>query len=167
MTDLLDTNDTHATVQLVTFHLGPEEYAVGVEQVQEIVRYSTITPVPRAPAFVEGVFNLRGRIVPVVDLAKRLGLRVREGAGPSRIIVTQIAGRTVGMAVDAVDEVLLLREDAVEPASAVLKDGGNAEFFVGIGKLGERLLLMLDLPKVLAPHEEASLAAMDDAPEAP
>lgn len=152
--------DSVSLVQWVTFRLGEEEYAVDVAQVQEIVRLVAITPVPRAPAHVEGVINLRGRIVPVVDLAMRLGLPKRDRTTATRIIITQVGDRTVGMLVDAVSEVLRLPSSAIEGAPDLLKASLNHDFFTGVGKLEERLLILLDLPRVLSREDEAALAGV-------
>jgi purine-binding chemotaxis protein CheW len=147
-------------LQLVTFRLGEEEYAVNVTQVQEIVRLTSITAVPRSPNFVEGVINLRGRIVPVVDLAKRLDLPTRERTNLSRIVITQVENRTIGMRVDAVSEVLRLDPGLIDPPSDLLKDGRRDDYFVGVGKYDDRLLILLDLPKVLTSEDTAALAGV-------
>jgi purine-binding chemotaxis protein CheW len=144
-------------LQLVSFRLGDEEFAVNVGQVQEIVRLTTITAVPRSPDFVEGVINLRGRIVPVIDLATRFGMPGRERSKVSRIIITEVAGRTVGMRVDAVNEVLRLDALAIEAASEVLRDHVSADYITGIGKLDGRLLIMLDLNRLLTREETGTL----------
>jgi purine-binding chemotaxis protein CheW len=148
-------------LQFVTFQLGDEEFAVNVAQVQEIVRLTTITAVPRAPHYVEGVLNLRGRIVPVIDLAKRFGLPPHERTKTTRVVITEVEGRTVGMLVDAVTEVIRLAAGAIEPTPEALKDGLNADYITGIGKVDERLLIMLDLPRVLSHQEGAALAALE------
>ena len=147
-------------LQLVTFRLGAEEYAVGVAQVQEIVRLTAITAVPRSPACVEGVINLRGRIVPVIDLARRFGLPAQPRSKDARIIITSLEGRTVGMLVDAVAEVLRLPASAIEPPPEVLAAGISADFLRGIGQLEDRLLILLDLPRLLTSRESGVLGAM-------
>lgn len=156
----MGTEGVGTLVQLVTFRLGDEEYAVDVAQVQEIVRLVAITPVPRAPEHVEGVINLRGRIVPVVDLAVRLGLPKRERSASSRIVITQVGERTVGMLVDAVSEVLRLSTSAIEAAPDLLKASLSHDFFTGVGKIEERLLILLDLPRVLSREDEVALAGL-------
>lgn len=156
------TVDTQAEVlQLATFRLGAEEYAVNVAQVHEIVRLSAITSVPRAPHFVEGVINLRGRIVPVIDLAKRFALPARERTKSTRIIITELDGRTVGMLVDAVTEVLRLPGSAIEPAPELLTTGISQDYIMGIGKLDARLLILLDLPRVLSRGDAEALLELE------
>jgi purine-binding chemotaxis protein CheW len=149
-----------SSTQVATFKLGAEEYAVNVAQVQEIVRLSTLTKVPRSPAYVEGVVNLRGRIVPVVDLARRFELAGQERTKATRVIITAVGGRTVGMLVDAVTEVLRLPDDAVDAAPQLLQDGARAEFVTGIGKIDGRLLIMLDLARVLSKEDAAEVAEL-------
>lgn len=160
MTTAVEKSGQEAVLQLATFQLGDEEYAVNVAQVQEIVRLTAITAVPRSPAFVEGVINLRGRIVPVIDLAKRFALPPRERTKATRIIITEVGGRTIGMLVDAVTEVLRLAESAIEPAPEILMEDARADVITGIGKLEGRLLIMLDLPRLFSRDEGAALAAM-------
>lgn len=143
-------------LQLVSFRLGAEEYAVDVADVQEIVRATAVTAVPRAASYVEGVVNLRGRIVPVIDLAARFGLPRSEAGQATRIMIAELNGHTTGMRVDAVSEVLRLPASAVEPTPELLASGPSAEFITGIGKLDGRLLLMLDLARVLADGAQES-----------
>ncbi len=159
MSVTIETTGPNELLQLVTFRLGDEEYAVNVAQVQEIVRLTTITAVPRSASHVEGVVNLRGRIVPVIDLACRFGLARRERSKTSRIVITEVGGRTVGMLVDAVSEVLRLASSAIDPTPEMLQEGIHADFITGIGKLDGRMLIMLDLPRVLSVQDEAELAA--------
>lgn len=137
-------------LQLVSFRIGREEYAVNVAEVQEIVRLTTITAVPRAPRYVEGVVNLRGRIVPVVDLALRIGLPSQPRTVASRIIITEVRGQTVGMRVDAVSEVLRLDPGRIEPPSDLLRRSLNEECFMGVGKYEDRLIILLDLQRALS-----------------
>lgn len=166
MSATIDSRGQAELLQLVTFRLGDEEYAVDVAQVQEIVRLTTITAVPRSASHVEGVVNLRGRIVPVIDLACRFGLARRERSKTSRIVVTEVGGRTVGMLVDAVSEVLRLASSAIEPTPEMLQVGIHADFITGIGKLEGRLLIMLDLPRVLTAQDDAELVAANAYAEA-
>jgi purine-binding chemotaxis protein CheW len=161
------TTATHdRLLQLVSFRLGDEEFAVDVGQVQEIVRLTTITAVPRSPGYVEGVVNLRGRIVPVIGLAKRFGLPPHAPSKGTRIIITEVAGRTVGMLVDAVSEVLRLASAAIDPATEVLQGGVSNAYITGIGKLEGRLLIMLDLERLLTRDEAGSVASAAETAEA-
>jgi purine-binding chemotaxis protein CheW len=138
-----------ATLQLVTFKLGPEEFALDILAVQEINRRGEITKVPRAPAYVEGVINLRGKIIPVLDLQKRFRLPWPICDEQSRIIVVNVEGRVLGLMVDSVSEVLEIPAHAVEPPSPLVA-GIEAAYIKGIGKFQGRLLILLDLAKVLS-----------------
>lgn len=157
MTPATETRPTDSLMQLVTFRLGAEEYAVDVADVQEIVRLTAITAVPRSAPHVEGVVNLRGRIVPVIDLARRFGVPASPRSKTTRIVITVVNGHTVGMLVDAVSEVLRLSRAAVAPPPEVLTAGLREEFVTGIGQLDDRLLFMLDLARVLAAEDVEAL----------
>ena len=141
---------------LVVFTLANEQYGVGISVISEIIKLQPITYVPRAPAFVEGVTNLRGKVLPVLDLRKRFGLTVAAASRESRIVVAEINNILVGMVVDAVNEVLRVPQEAVEPPSPVVTTVDSA-FISGIAKVGNRLIILLDLEKVLRPDERADL----------
>ncbi|MBO9540963.1 chemotaxis protein CheW [bacterium] len=145
-------------LQLASFRLAEEEYAVDISAVQEIVRMSSITRVPRAPSFVEGVVNLRGKIVPVIDLRRRFGMASAEPTKATRIIIVDVAGKTVGLIVDAVREVLRLDSEAVSATPELVANGIDASFFKGVGQLGDRLIILLDLQRLLSMEEIAALA---------
>lgn len=139
-------------LQLVSFTLGSEEYGVDILQVQEINRMTQITNVPQAPEYVEGVINLRGKVVPIVDLRKRLNLETKEYDKNTRIVVVDIEGTVLGLIVDAVSEVLRITASSIEPAPDIVT-GINAEFIKGVVKLEDRLLIFLDLTKVIRAEE--------------
>ncbi len=136
-----------SVLQLVTFHLGSEEYAIDILKVQEITRMVEITSVPNAPDYIEGVINLRGKVIPVINLRKRFGLGPRNADGNSRIIVVDI-GTTVSLIVDSVSEVLRLYSDNVEPPPPITTKNGG-EYIKGIGKLPNRMLILLDIERCL------------------
>jgi purine-binding chemotaxis protein CheW len=144
--------------QLVVFELGAELYGVEIARVHEIIRLQAVTRVPRAPAFVEGVINLRGKVIPVVDLRRRFGLPSAEHTRSSRIVVVEIGDQVVGIVVDGVSEVLRVNTATVEPPSPVVA-GIDSEYLHGIAKLPERLVILLDLDRVLAREERSALAA--------
>jgi len=133
-------------LQLVTFKLAGEEYATDILKVQEINRMVEITSVPNAPHYVEGVINLRGKVIPVVNLRKKFGFVVKEADAQSRIMVVDV-GKTIGIIVDSVSEVLRLRADTVETPPSITENG-SSEYIRGIGKLEDRLLILLDLDKL-------------------
>lgn len=134
-------------LQLVTFKLGGEEYGIDILRVQEINRMTEITAMPKAPFSVEGVINLRGKVIPVINLRKRFGLAMKEFDSQSRIIVID-AGSTVGLIVDSVSEVLRISSDTIEPPPLVTT-GTGSEYIMGIGKLEDRLIIVLDIEKLL------------------
>ena len=134
--------------QLVTFNLGNEEYAVDILKVQEINRMIEITSIPNARSYVEGVINLRGKVIPIINLRKRFGLDSKELNSHSRIIVVDI-GTSIGLIVDSVSEVLRLSSDTVEPPPPMTAGNGSAEYIKGVGKLPDRLLILLDIEKLL------------------
>jgi purine-binding chemotaxis protein CheW len=142
-------------LQLVIFRLAKEEYGLPIKKVQEINRLVPITKLPQAPSFMEGVINLRGRIIPVVDLRKRFQLTTTEYDDDTRIIIVEVNGQTVGVIVDAVNEVVRLGASNIEPPppSFIL----DAQYVNGVGKLEERLLILLDIDKILTTQEEIAL----------
>jgi len=149
------TNNTEE--QLVVFNLAGETYGVDITVVQEIIRMQAITKVPRTPNFVEGVINLRGRIVPVIDLHKRFNLGKAEETQHSRIIVVEVAGVTVGMIVDSVSEVLRLPSSNIEPPPPVISGSIDSAYLRAVGKWQDQLIILLDLEKVLYEKEKKEL----------
>ncbi len=151
--------------QLVLFQLSGESYGVDIYSVQRLIQVPEITKVPRAPTFVEGVIDVRGDIIPVINLLKRFRISDAEIRGDGRIVITEIGDQIVGFLVDAVSEVTKLSEDDIEPPSAVVarKDTG---FISGIGKQpkGDRnlLIIVLDVEKVLAEEELAYIEQVSD-----
>jgi purine-binding chemotaxis protein CheW len=137
-----------ATEHLATFFLEREEYGVDVRLVQEIIRVSEITPVPRAPEFIRGVINLRGRIIPVIDLKRKLGLGELLQQRASRIVVVKVRERLIGLLVDGASQVLKVPLQSIEAApEEVVQIDQN--FIRGVAKLAGRLIILVDLPKVL------------------
>lgn len=132
--------------QLVIFQLHDQQYALPIQETQEIIRMTAITQVPNTRHYVEGIINLRGSIVPVINLNKRLGLPVNEYNEATRIIVVEHGGQKVGMIVDNVLEVGRFTEDEMEPPAVA---GDNVDYLKGVVKKGDRLWLLLNLAKVL------------------
>jgi purine-binding chemotaxis protein CheW len=143
-------------LQLVTFRLGKEEFSVDILKVQEIIRLMELTRVPKAPEFIEGVINLRGKVIPVMDLRKRFCMPPAEDTSSARIIVVELKDTTVGFRVDGVSEVLRLAADTVEPPPTMVC-GVETEYIKGVGKLDDRLIILLDVEKVLTEKDHASL----------
>ncbi len=146
-------------MQLVTFSIGEEEFGVDILKVQEIIRTMEITKVPRAPQFVEGVINLRGKVIPIIDLRRRFGLEARGHDKNTRIIVIEINNMIVGFVVDSVSEVLRIPFSTVEPPPPVVS-GTESEYISGVGKLEDRLLILLDLDRLLSHEEKENLTGV-------
>ena len=134
--------------QLVVFDLAGEIYGVNIETVREIIRMQAVTFVPDAPDFVEGVINLRGRVIPVIDLRRRFGLTVTEETNESRVLVVDSEGEDLGVIVDAVTEVQRIREDSIEPVSNLVSTE-ESEYIVGITKVEDQLIILLDLDRAI------------------
>ncbi|MCE5324243.1 chemotaxis protein CheW [bacterium] len=159
------TNETHDVTtdqweQLVVFDLAHEFYGVDIGAVNTIIRMQEITRIPRTPEFVEGVINLRGSIVPVIDLRKRFGLPVGDATKSSRIVVVEAADQMIGMVVDAVAETLRLSADMIEPPSPVVVNVDSA-YVRGVGKQENRLVILIDLEKVLTEKDLDTLSKVE------
>ena len=146
-------------LQLVTFSIGEEEFGVDILKVQEIIRTMEITKVPRAQNFVEGVINLRGKVIPIIDMRRRFGLESKAHDQHTRIIVIEINNMIVGFVVDSVSEVLRIPASTVEPPPPVVA-GLESEYISGVGKLHDRLLILLDLDKLLSGEDMESLGQL-------
>jgi purine-binding chemotaxis protein CheW len=130
-------------------------------QVQEIIPMAKTTKLPEAPDFVEGITNLRGRIIPIIDLKKRFQMGASELTSDTRSVVVEVAGQTVGIIVDEVSEVLRLPMESIEPPPVAI-GGITAEYLTGVGKLDERLLILLDMDKILTEKEQAELVGVSE-----
>ncbi len=146
---------TEHETQVVTFQLANEEYAIDILQVQEIVMMTKITRMPKAPHFIEGIVNLRGQMIPIIDMRKRFSLGEAVHDADTRIIIVDI-GEIVGMVVDGVRDVIRLADSAISPPPPIIK-GISAEYLKGIGQFNDRLLIMLELEKVLSAEEHEVL----------
>ncbi len=135
-------------LQLISFNLGNEEYAVDIMNVNEINRIPEIAPVPNSPSHLEGVINLRGRIIPVINLRKKLGMSEKDNDERSRIIIMDLQGITMGLLVDSVSEVLRIPSETIEPAPPMSSDVVG-EYIKGIAKLDERLIILIDIDMMM------------------
>lgn len=150
-----------ATQQLVGFIIGEELFGVDILTVQEIIRDTTITPIPDAPDFLEGVINLRGSIIPVIDLRKRLKLLRIEDLNPdSWIIILSVEGRMTGFVVDRVTKVLTVPEASIKPPPDIVVAGLKSQYIQGVCKLDQRLLILLDFGRILMVEEIKKLKSM-------
>jgi len=138
--------DTH---EHLTFTIDQEEYGIPILSVQEIIGYQKPTPIPNAPAWLSGVVNIRGMVIPVVDIRGLLGMESKEYDSNSVIIITEVDGRTIGSVVDQVNDVLAFQPDQMQ-ATPEVADGIRTRSITGVGKLDERLVMLLDIGQVLA-----------------
>jgi purine-binding chemotaxis protein CheW len=157
-------------MQLVTFRVGPEDYGLDISVITEVIRPLKVTPLPKMPAFIEGVINLRGTIIPVVDLRTRFELRsVKNNARKMRMIITRGAlpgpsdtgGRLLGLVVDSVEEVIHIPKKDIDAAPEAATSR-NADFIRGMGKVADRLVILLDITKILSHQERSALAEAEN-----
>lgn len=151
-------NDSAGSLQLVSFQLAQEEYGIEITKVQEIILMGEITRVPQTPKYIKGLINLRSTVIPIVDLRQRFGLEEQELADESRIMVVNVAGKTIGIIVDAVSEVLRVSPDRIAPPPPTVAGLGR-EYLTGLAKLDDRLLILLDIDKILVETSEETLDA--------
>lgn len=150
--------------QLVSFRIGEEEFGVDILMVQEIIRLPIITPIPNAPPYIEGMINLRGRIIPVIDLRQRLRIHGKTPTGSSRktrVLIVEMQTHVTGFIVDAVTEVMKVRVSEIEPTPQLVVSNIDAEYIKGVIKLPSRLVVLLDFHRVLKPQEEKEVREMD------
>jgi len=140
-------------LQLVVFNIGTEEFGVEIMNVQEIIRMTNITKIPQASGYVKGIINLRGRIIVVINLNVIMGMKSKEQNENTRIIVADIGETVMGFIVDSVSEVIRLPASNVEPAPSVIANKIGTEYVRGVGKMEDRLLILLDLDKILNANE--------------
>ncbi len=143
-------------LQLVTFSVGSEEFGVEILKVQEINKMMAVTKIPNAPNFVEGVINLRGKVIPIINLRTKLRLPPKENDKNTRIVVMEIFGKTVGFIVDSVSEVLRIPRSITEPPPPMV-GSVSSEYIIAVGKLEDRLLILLDVEKILSSEESSAL----------
>jgi purine-binding chemotaxis protein CheW len=146
--------------QLVIFRLASEEFGVDINKVREIIKLEEITKIPNTDNYISGVINLRGKIIVIVDLAKKLNLPIKEKNKDTRIIVIEVNNSTIGMIVDGCNEVLRLSGEQIEPAPDIIKKRISQEYIEGVGILKERLIILLDLAKVLRESEVEAIVKM-------
>ena len=146
-------------LQLVSFQIGTEEFGVDILKVQEINRMVDITKVPRSPEFVEGIINLRGKVIPIIDLRKRFNMELSAHDKNTRIVVVDIEGQTMGMVVNSVSEVLRIPASTIEPTPDV-ETSVESEYIRDVAKLDNRLLIHLDLSRILSGEERHVLTEL-------
>jgi len=153
--------ENEGLMQLVGFIIGKEYFGVDILMVQEIIRATPITAVPNSPEFVEGVINLRGSIIPVIELRKRLNLFMQDSKPEdSWILILNIEGRVTGFIVDSVTEVLKIDETTIEPPPDIVVAGLESQYIRGVCKIDEKLLILLDFDRILLVKEIKKLKEM-------
>ena len=148
-------------VQLACFRIGSELYAIDIMRIKEIIRPQKLTPIPKAPSFIEGVINLRGVVIPVADLRKRFDQPISEANRKNRIVVCSLSGRIIGLMVDEVTEVKRFGRQDIAPAPQFI-DGPEAHYFLGVARRDDDLIMLIDLEKVLSSDEKIELQKLDN-----
>jgi len=143
--------------QLISFTVGAEEYGLELLRVKEVIRMRQITWLPKAPSCVKGIINLRGEVIPIIDLRDRFGLAAQEQTAMTRVVVVEVEGRPVGMVVDAASQVVRVPADEFDPPPQVLGEASR-DFITAVGKTGDRLILMIDVDRILSTEEMNQIA---------
>lgn len=160
--DTIEETKSDGELQLVVFNTGKEDFGIEIMNVQEIIRMANITKIPQSPKYVRGIINLRGKIIVVINLNVVMGMESRDHDENTRIIVTSINDTVIGFVVDSVSEVLRLPSSSVEPAPELVSKKVDSNYLKGIGKLDNRLLLLLDMGRVLTKDEMAQIPAIQE-----
>ncbi|MBI2355129.1 MAG: purine-binding chemotaxis protein CheW [Deltaproteobacteria bacterium] len=147
-------------IQLVSFNLDQEEYGVDVLKVREIIRMPTVTRVPNTPLYVEGVINLRGKVIPIISMRRKFGLLEADNDKQTRIMVMDVDGELMGFIVDAVSEVIRISGSEIQPSPAVVASGIDQECIAGVINQTERLLVLLDLEKMFSQDERRVFSSL-------
>jgi purine-binding chemotaxis protein CheW len=148
-------------IQLVSFMLANEEYGVEVLKVREIIRMPTITKMPNVPQHVEGIINLRGKVIPIISMRKRFNLMESENSSQTRIIIMDVAGSLTGFIVDAVSEVIRIHSSEIQPPPSMVVSGGiEQDFITGVFNHAERLLIIMDIDRMFSDDERESFEAI-------
>ncbi|MGO9310926.1 MAG: chemotaxis protein CheW [Spirochaetia bacterium] len=154
--------DTGELRQFISFSVGEEEYGLELLRVKEVIRVREITWLPKAPSFVKGIINLRGDVIPIIDLRDKFGLEPSAQTAATRVIVVEVEGRLMGMVVDSASQVVRIPADQIDPPPPVL-GGFSQEFITGVGKMEDKLVILLNVDAVLTVDERIALTAIDNA----
>lgn len=151
--------------QMISFMVGGEEYGIEIHRVKEVIRMPAVTWLPKTPTFVKGIINLRGDVIPIVDLRDKFGLEPMEYTVTNRVIVVDVQGKLVGMVVDSASQVLRIAADQIEPAPPVA-GGVPSDLIEGVGKVGGRLIILLNIEMILSAHEKIELSRIQASSQA-
>ncbi len=146
--------------QFISFSVGDEEYGLELLRVKEVIRVREITWLPKAPSFVKGIINLRGDVIPIIDLRDKFGLEAKEATANTRVIVVEVDGKLMGMIVDSASQVVRIPADQIDPPPPVL-GGFSQEFITGVGKMDDKLIILLNSDAVLTAEERTQLGSLD------
>jgi purine-binding chemotaxis protein CheW len=166
MESLKDRRETGELRQFISFSVGEEEYGLELLRVKEVIRIREITWLPKAPTFVKGIINLRGDVIPIIDLRDKFGLESRENTASTRVIVVEVDGRLMGMVVDSASQVVRIPADQIDPPPPVL-GGFSQEFITGVGKLDDKLIILLNTDAILTIEELQALGSIESEPRSP
>ena len=147
-------------VQMINFVVAGDEYAVDIKKIREVINFREITQLPKAPDFVKGIINLRGDVIPVIDLREKFGLHHEEYSALTNIIIVEIAKKAIGVVVDSVSHVIRIPESEIAPSPPFV-GGLSGKYVSGIAKLEERLIVVLDMEKILSAEEMIELDGFD------
>jgi len=150
--------------QLISFTVGAEEYGLELLRVKEVIRMRQITWLPKAPACVKGIINLRGDVIPIVDLRERFGLQSIEDTAMTRVIVVEVEGRPVGMVVDSASQVVRVPADQFDPPPPMVGRAARG-FITGVGKMDGKLIITIDMDRILSTEEMSQIAGSLEATE--
>jgi len=154
----ISSTEQNQLIQLVSFMLSDEEYGVEVLKVREIIRMPTITKMPNTPHYVEGIINLRGKVIPIISMRKRFGLLENESSIHTRIIIMDVAGTMTGFVVDSVSEVIRIQSSEIQPPPPMVSSGViDQDFITGVFNHAERLLIIMDVDQLFSDSEHEKL----------
>lgn len=148
------------SLQVVCFKIGNEEYGIEILKVQEILKLPKVTKLPKSAPFIMGVIDLRGRVIPIVNLAKRFNQQINEKEGDKRAIVVDIGGKQIGLAIDTVSHVVKIEASQIEPPPPVIK-GISGRYIIGIAKHNQNYVVILDIDKIFSQEELKLLAGVE------
>jgi len=152
--------------QFISFSVGDEEYGLELLRVKEVIRVREITWLPKAPSFVKGIINLRGDVIPIIDLRDKFGLVAKEATAMTRVIVVEVEGKLMGMVVDSASQVVRIPADQIDPPPPVF-GGVSQEFITGVGKIDDKLIILLNSDAILSAEERTQLGSLHDQHDEP
>jgi purine-binding chemotaxis protein CheW len=153
-------------LQMINFTVGGDEYAVEIQKVREVINFREITQLPKAPSFVKGIINLRGEVIPVIDLREKFGLSHEEYSAMTNVVIVEIGRKAVGVVVDSVRHVIRVAASDLAPSPPFI-GGLSGKYVNGVAKLGERLIVVLDMEKILSASEMIALRSLGEQAAAP